>query len=366
MDLHRQLPPLRFPRLQLFRLRFQHLGLTSLALLGLMVVFTTSLSAQTSTAHPTLAGVLDMLEADISDPVIIRWLHTAEPLNRALSATEMVALRKAGAGDPLLNALLDFAAEPPRAASEPSSGAGSPSSASATQATTPASNSVSEPVARPSGSSAADRSPSSGTPVDGHAEVTFTLSYSPYFLEDEEEWQLYLYLNSEPLTYVPSSGLTGKTLSFTRSLPAGDHELRLTRELHEPAKKGSTKHRARVADVKIPLSLQASNPVDVEVKFRQTLLKSYDPISYRISQGGKTDLREQVGGNPDRWQEVCEDIQLSLGDDSKIGRSTKRRLNQCAEWKSLWTGSTVIDRAQVLKGLALFDYRPIPREQDLH
>ena len=329
------------------------------ALLALALISTASpLVAQEPAQDPVLQGVLKMLGADLSSDIVLQWLNAADT-PRMPTAAEMVALRQAGASDELLSRILELASTVQGEA----------------ETSTPSRSEESEPADHAPVAQASTTNPSvAKTPVskpapakaDGPVDVVFTFSYSPYVPEDDDEWQLYAYLDGKPLTYVPLGGLIGgKPLQFDHPLEPGRHVLRLTQERHEQRKK-SVIHDARVGDLSIPFTVETAEPVKVEVRFRQSLFRTKNPISYRISQGDRVDLQEELGGEPDRWAEICEDIEMGLEPGRKVGRSTSRRLEKCLRWDSLWPDHNATPRAEVLEALAKFDYRPVPRPQTLH
>ena len=99
--------------------------------------------------------------------------------------------------------------------------------------------------------------------------------------------------------------------------------------------------------------------------FSQSVLSSKNPLDYRIAQGGRViDARQDVGGQPDRWSLVCEDLEATL-DGGEPSRSQRRRYEDCVSWSELWPAGAP-PRSEVLRALALFDYRPVPKNEKLH
>lgn len=303
---------------------------------------------------PVIQGVIHMLGAEVSEPIILQWLDASPEPPGLPTPSDLVALRDAGASDELLSALIGRARQAESSPKASSPQAARPSAPPAS----PLPASPASPAPAPAPAAAAD---------DAKVETRFELSYSPYVLEGEDGWDFYVYLDGVPLSYVPESGFLDRgRLTFFSQLAAGQHRLRFVQERHRE-RKGRTEHRARVGGVEVVFELAAGQPAQVEALFSQSLLGSKNPISYRVAQGGRVvTLDEEVGGEPDDWQEVCEDLELSL-DGEEPSRAERRRLEGCVRWADLWpAGSDGPSREQILEALARFDYRPTPKNQRLH
>ena len=324
----------------------------------LLLLFVAAPATAASDADPTLDGVRQMLKAKMSEDVIMQWVEASDP-PRLPTAEEMVALRKAGAGDNLLSLILRRAGGAASTASESSKPTAEPS-ASARPAPKPALRAMAPaPIAK---ISRPDVKPVPS--ADGElVETSFKLSYSPYVPEDSEEWELYVYLDGKPLSYVPQGGvLGGKPLEFVRMMEPGSHRIRILQERHESSRRG-VEHESRVSDLVLDFDIDPGQPAQIELRFDQTLLRSKNPLSYSVSQGRHFLSDEKVGGDPERWPELCEDVPATTG---KRSRSTTQRLKSCVAWASLWPEGAATTRGDVLKALARFDYRPIPRRQTVH
>ncbi|MEM8932731.1 MAG: hypothetical protein AAGE94_16220, partial [Acidobacteriota bacterium] len=256
----------------------------------LLVLLATSVLAEPPSEPPTdpvLAGVVRMLDAELSEPVIRRWLATQTP-PAAPSADDLIALRRAGASDDLLTALLDRAlgveVAPPVAPS-PAPSAPPPPPAQTPNAPT-ATASTSEPMVE-------------GSPV----QATFRLSYRPYYLEDEEPWGLYAYLDGIPLTVVAESQPVGgrQILTFDKPLDPGRRMLRFVRERHSIREGEDDMHEARVIDAMLVFEVRpGAGDVQIEASFTQSPIRFADPMNVRVAQGGRTlDVQEDTGGNTD-------------------------------------------------------------------
>ena len=324
--------------------RWARAGLLAVTLCFAAVAWADDAKAVTSDgADPVLAGVVDMLQADLPQDVIMQWVNAA-PAPRLPSAQEMIELRRAGAGDPLLGLILQRAGQ----------GTADSSAGRAPQAPRPRATPTRPAAPSPKLSA-----------VDELVRTAFKVSYDPYVPEDVEEWDFFLYLDGKPLSYVPRAGLLGtKALEFVHLTSPGPHRLRLTRERHQKTRRG-VEHEARVSDVVIDLDLKPGLPAEVEVRFDQTVLRSKNPLSYSVSQGAEHRAEAKLGGDPEAWPEICEDVERTPA-AGKRDASRQRRLEGCVRWASLWTPAGTTERHDVLDALSRFEYRPIPRHQSIH
>ncbi|MDA8020091.1 MAG: hypothetical protein MPN21_21845 [Thermoanaerobaculia bacterium] len=338
-------------------------------LLGLLLLPLASFAeeASDSARSKTVAGLLELLQADMTEDVILLWLETQPPATP--QAEDLVALRDAGASDQILTKLLslDTATTAAAGESEPNEATLSSSDGPTAEATAPPAaaspSSVSEaPSSPPEGlTSVAVAAPSTPT-ATGDTVVNFTLSYLPEFQPDEKDWDLYVYLDGKPLAYVSrgSRVLGGDSLQFEQALEPGRHQIRIVQENHELGEGGSyvdDSHEARISPVDLVFQLQPGD-AEVEIRFKRPLLefRSTGPIHYRIAQGGRVLLAEEgAGGDPDSWTPLCDDAEVA-------GLEPPRA---CRDWAGFW----VVDappRHDVIRALSLFDYRPVPKNQKVH
>ena len=92
---------------------------------------------------------------------------------------------------------------------------------------------------------------------------------------------------------------------------------------------------------------------------------SEGPLSYRFVQGRTVEVIEKQGGDPEDWPLVCEEIEANAAPGKELKKSLRRQLDDCRRWTELWGDLEVPPRDQVREALALFRYRPIPRDQPL-
>ena len=283
--------------------------------------------------------VLALLEGGVSEATILAWLDSGDGVLPRPTADELIALQEAGASDDLMRELLRRSGQPgaegPRAAvADPPAEPGPP-------AATPAPGA---PVANPL--------PAAAPAAIDRVQVRFRLLYAPRFDEGEESWDLLVYLDGQPLSYVPADvdpfGLTaGDPLQVEVELPTGGHRLRVMQERHQRRRRG-WRHAARSAARAFDFELAAGPVAEVELEFRQAWGDLSDPLTFRFTQGDRVADQVEVGGDPDRWPELCEDAGRAPGSSGCVG------------WSSLWSRK-VPSRPEVLDALARFEFRPVPR-----
>ncbi len=338
------------------------------AMAVLVVLVVPGVPAAAETPSGVLDEVLAMLEAGMSEPIIVQWLDGSDQRPRRPSAADLIGLKQAGASDELLARLLELAGEAPddrvvEPAAEAPSAVMSPAGPTAPATAPPPSVAPPQPATR--AQPVAPTQPA----ATGEIPVHFELSYLPDFDEDEDEWGLYVYVDGEPLTYVPAGSLLGaKPLRFRQFFAPGSHTLRVTQERHVKHGRDRWFHAARLAGIELPLELQAGTRADVELKFRQSqfaLGGSQGPLSFRLVQGKKVEVIEKQGGDPESWPLVCEEIEANAEAGKELKKSLRRQLDDCTPWSELWGGLEVPSREKVREALALFRYRPIPKDQPL-
>lgn len=303
----------------------------------------------------TVAGLLELVQAEITEDVILLWLDTRESEKAPPSVGDLLELRNAGASDAILQKLLLLEAgeTAPPAVSEPA-------------VSTPA---VSKPAvsADPEDSADIEPEPSRAEPpsraATGDAIVDFTLSYIPEFRPDEKDWDLYVYLDGKPLSFVSrgSRVLGEQAIKFQQVLEPGPHQIRIVQENHEVDDDAESFeghfHEARVAPVDLFFRLEAG-AAEAEISFERPLLelRSAGPIAYRVAQNGRVLIsQDEAGGDPDGWTPLCDDSQIR----------GERPPRGCRNWATFWSVDAP-PRQEVLRALSLFDYRPVPKNQKVH
>jgi hypothetical protein len=314
-----------------------------------------------SAADDTYRQVEKLLHAGISEEVVGSWL-ASRPAPPLPTAEELVALKTAGASDALLARIVDLAGRAPRPAAKPAPAAAAPAApgASAAPEGAAAASAPAAPAAiAPLGAPPAPPPPPA--PADGRVEVRFALSYQPRFDVDEEPWDLFVYLDGEPLALVPRIKLFGRDepLHLTRRLAPGHHVLRLAQERHRQDRHGWT-HQARASKRAFELDLASGLPADVELAFVQPLLSLGDagPVHFKTVQGDRTAEVDRTGGDPEAWPLLCEEIEANLAPGEKPGRLARRQLAGCVRWGDLWPGGAAPSREAVRAALQAADFAP--------
>ncbi len=294
----------------------------------------------------TASQVLEMLEAGLSEEVVLEWLAGAEESTARPTPDELIALKKAGATDRLLKALL---------------------AGSRGERVEPAPEPL--PAAPPAVASSPTEAPPVNTdrdPADTGVLVRFELSYEPPKVDyDEELWDLYVYLDGEPLAYVPpilSVLDRSEVLEFRQRLAPGRHVIRVTQERHERRGRNRWRHSARVSDQQFAFDVEPVRDGELELAFSEGFLgaRSTGPLTFRFRQQDRVTEVEGVGGLPDRWAPLCEEIEAGFDGDTR-SRAEARALEGCVRWASLWGDVQAPSRDAVRRALEKFDFRPVPR-----
>jgi hypothetical protein len=311
---------------------------TSLRAIGLLIVAAILLQAPLADAQEgSLTGELvKMLEAEISEEIILEWLESADR-PQAISADDLVALKKAGASPVLMQGLLELSRESGTTA-QPRTAAGSPPEV--------------QPSASPTPAAAGDEASS--------VLVTVVLSYLSRVEEPDPEWDLYVYLDGMPVSYVSHQGMQNRpsTIEFAREVPPGKHTIRVTQERHERRRSG-WEHWARTGDEEFVFELQPGRPARIEVDFHERILDYSDPLAFKLVQGSVVLDSGRVGGEAEFWLLVCEDIESSVPEGKEPSRAQRRQLEDCVRWNTLW--EVAPSRAEVLEAMSKFDYRPLAK-----
>jgi hypothetical protein len=294
---------------------------------------------------PLVEQIVRMLEAELSEDVILAWLEGRPPASAPLSADELVALKQAGASDELMKRLL---AQPPSEAAGP---AAAEEGLSSVALPAPGRTGHAPPVSVPGGEAAI---------------VTVHLSYLPQFDEREggsaPPWDLYVYVDGLPVSYVPSARVDNRpeTIEFERLVAAGEHTVRVAQERHVE-RGGSWHHETRFAPTPFQFELDAGRPARLEVEFHERLLDYQDPLVFKLTQGERILDTGRLGGDAERWPPLCADIEASVPAGKKPSRKQRQRLERCLEWEGLWAELPVPSRQEVLDAMAELDFRPRPK-----
>lgn len=305
-----------------------------------------AVAQDTKAEDPVVQEIVRMLAAEISEPVIVRWIETSGKRPAAVSSGDLVALKQAGASDDLLGKLLEMAGtEPPP-----------PPPAPSLLPTAPAPTPMRAPAPAP-----ADPS--------GAAPMRFEVRYQPASVEGEEPWDLFLYLDGRLLARAetPMVALFPKAATSEGSLAPGEHVLRVVQERHR-RRSGGWHHEARVWGEPVRFTLAPGEPGELKLEFRQVKLAlggGEAPLSWRVAQGERTVAESgKTGTRPEAWPPLCEEIEANLKPGKKPALPVRRELERCLRWTDLWPGiAGAPSREEVRAELARYDYRPVPAER---
>ena len=302
-----------------------------------------------------------MLEAELSEDVIVEWLESRPAVGGSLSADDLVALKRAGASDDLLKGLLARSNRTTRTldASMPASTA--PEATARHEAVPPAPS---------EGAEASESAPATATSpptVANDPLVTFRLSYLRRSDETEvgagePEWDLYVYLDGLPVSYLSSAEFENRprVIEFARALPPGEHTIRVLQERHR-RKRGDWRHESRVARNDFVFELAPGEPARLEVEYHERLADYSDPLTFKMTQGARVLDSGRLGGDAEFWPALCDDIEASVPAGKEPGRRQRRELESCLAWDALWGSREVPSRQEVLDAMAAFEFKPAPK-----
>ncbi len=300
---------------------------------------------------PIVSEVVEMLNAGVSDSLILQWLESTDRQPVDIGSQGLIALTEAGASDQLMTALLELVEQ--GRSTEP----------------------VSTPPTAPEPSRVEPATPVSASPTpadvpgDG-VQAIVSLSAKRVWVDEEEpdsprepRWSVFLYLDGDLVSWVRPDA-KAKPVEARRVIQPGRRELRVVLQRYEERRSGW-----RYESLSVPhlaeFEVRSGDPVEIEVDLRRIWglwrdRKDGGPMSYTIRQGAEI-LAEQTGtgGNPDRWQPVCEDVEANFPGSDNVPRAFRNAMSQCLLWNTLWTGEgKSTSRTEILAELAEDDFEP--------
>lgn len=273
---------------------------------------------------PVIAEVVRLLEAGLGEPLILRWLGEEAARPARPSADELIALKKAGATDALLSALLDRVEgveAPPAAPPAPA----------------PALETPPRPAA-PETTAATRTAPAASGPVSLALSTLYV-----HWPEEGEPWDLVVYLDGEPFAPVPAarSARSAQPRQALREVPPGLHLLRWSQERHgeRPGERGL--HAARFDPEPLVFTLAPGAPATVDFEFRDPsgipFASAKGPVTVRVRQSDREIATRLEGGDdPYRWPSLCEELEVNLA-GRKPSLQERLLLKSCLRWDDLWT-----------------------------
>lgn len=304
-----------------------------------------------------VADVVRMLEAKVSERVVVHWLETSGARPASVGSREIVALGHAGASDALIDRLLDLAAQKASGGERGAPGGPAPAGAETPAGPAPAAQApggpapaaaapraVVPPAAPPPVSSpprVASPAAVEGQAAPGHAaSFHWSIAYHPDFGADDERWDLYVYLDGRYVAWVksPIVSLIDPPLHFDRSLPPGRHVVRVVEERHLRRLGGSRwTHQARVAPAALAFDVAADAAGSVELRVEGHPRRG--PIALKVTQGEGAPVKvEPAVSLPEAWPALCEEVTAGKSAGQEPSRAARRELASCLHWSDLWPG----------------------------
>lgn len=297
-----------------------------------------------SAVDPVIAEVVRLLEAKLGEPLVLRWLAEEGKTPGHPTADDLVALKRAGASDDLVAALLDRSRSgTPAAAPEPPLPTAQPAASTAT-APSAAPPVAAAPSASPTPMRPAAPAPAAPVPAAESAPTVVVQTSLRYIHvpEEGEPWDLVVYLDGEPFEPVPAapSAASAGTWTSQRSLAPGRHVLAWSQELHHKDREGRSQHAARFDPEPLSFELAAGSAAAIEFEFRDRtglFLRMGGPVTVRVSQANRDLASRNSSGDPAAWPKLCEEIEANLG-GKKPGFLDRQELRGCLRWADLWSG----------------------------
>lgn len=303
--------------------------------------------SRTADLDPVVAEILAMLEAGVDEGVILQWLESTDRRPADVGSLGLIALAEAEASEEFVKTLLtrveNQGADPPDLAAPPP----------------PATPHSVEPI------SLADQSGALGS-----ADASIRLRVKRVWVDEDEPdrprdppWNVFLYLDGDLVAWARPT-LKGEPVEVRRVLLPGQRELRVVLQRYEELR-GGWLHESLSVPILIGFEVMPGIPAEIDVEmtriwdlWRQR--KDGGPLSYVIRQANEI-LAEHdgTGGDPDRWQPVCEDVEANFVGEEIVPKRFRNSMSRCVRWSELWTGAgQSTDRSEILTVLARDDFEP--------
>jgi hypothetical protein len=322
-----------------------------LSLLLAVAAAGTASRAQEPPLDPVVSQVVEMLNAGVSDSLIMQWMELTDRRPVDIGSQGVIALTEAGASEQLMTRLLELVNEQRQVGP---SVAPLPTSESAA---------VGSAVSSPPNVTSRDTS-------DVEVGSVVRLSAKRVWVDEdepdsprEERWSIYLYLDGELVAWARPDA-KGEPVEARRVIQTGRRELRVVLQRYEELRRGWSYESLSVPTL-IAFEVQPGDPIEIEVEMKRIWglwreRKDGGPLSYVVRQGSEVLAEnEGTGGNPDRWQPVCEDVEANFPDAESVPRAFRSSMKGCLRWADLWTGAgESTSRVELLQKLAEYDFQP--------
>ena len=306
-----------------------------------------------SASDPVVGEVVRLLEAGLGEPLVQRWLDDSGKIPALPTADDMIALKKAGASDKLIAALLDRASPPappaavaPAAVTRPAPGPPpAPVSAPAAVAPMVAPTAVPPPPAAPvipaaPAPTTAPAAAPEAAAADAAAVLVDTSILYIHIAEEGEPWDLVVYLDGRPFAPVAAARSTSSAQTWTsqRPLAPGPHILRWAQERHRERKGEIGLHAARFDPEPLYFAIAPGSRGAIEFEFRDSsgfIVSRSGPVKVRVTENGREIASHSSSGDPAMWPLLCEEIEANAG-GKKPGFNDRQALRHCVRWADLW------------------------------
>jgi hypothetical protein len=319
-------------------------------LLGLLLFPSNgALAAESSSTDldPVVADIVEMLSAGVDEGVILEWLESTGRQPADVGSQGLIALTEAEASEEFVKVLLTLVEEEggdgPARASPPL-----PATPRAAEPTPPAT----QPVAR------------------GTVEAVIQLRAKRVWVDEDEPdrprdppWSVYLYLDGEFVSWARPT-LSGEPVAARRVIKVGQHEMRVVLQRNEELRGGWLYESLSVPTL-FGFEAEGGDPIEIDIEMRRIWglwrqRKAGGPLSYVIRQGDEV-LAENggTGGDPDRWQPVCEDVEANFLEGETVPKRFRNSMSRCIRWAELWPGpGPATSREEILQSLAEYEFQP--------
>ncbi|MBP7587625.1 MAG: hypothetical protein KBA72_06710 [Thermoanaerobaculia bacterium] len=302
-----------------------------------------------SASDPVVGEVVRLLEAGLGEPLVQRWLDDSGKIPALPTADDLIALKKAGASDKLIAALLDRAsahAPATPAAAEPTTTpvpapAAAPGRAPAPAVPAPAPDApvVTAPAATPFRTAAPAPAPEAAAAGAAAVLVDASILYI-HVPEEGEPWDLVVYLDGRPFAPVAAARSTSSAQTWTsqRPLAPGPHILRWAQERHRDRKGEIGLHAARFDPEPLYFAIAPGSRGAIEFEFRDSsgfIVSRSGPVKVRVTEDGRELASRSSSGDPAMWPLLCEEIEANAG-GKKPGFNDRQALRHCVRWADLW------------------------------
>ena len=304
---------------------------------SLLVPPMAAIESRSSGLDPVISEVVEMLAAGVDEGVIVQWIESTHRRPIDIGSQGVIELTEAGASDELLSLLLGLVEE----------AVGAVSSEIDTRVESP-------------------QSPPQG--LDS-VEAVFRLGAKQVWTEEDEPdrprdptWDVYLYLDGEFVAWTRPS-LSGEPVEVRREIEQGIRELRVVLQRYEEMQSGWL-----YESLSIPTSIKfegrPGDPVEIEIELNRIWglwrqRREGGPLGYEILQAGEIlGQHGGTGGDPNRWQPICEDVEANFPDDTVVPRRFRNAMSRCIRWSTLWSSEGQKSRADILTQLEKHEFRP--------